>query len=53
MKRRDRKERELDTIKEQIRINKETEVRFEFNYEKKFQGYQDWKKENKIEGIKY
>lgn len=53
LKQRDRKEAELDTLKEQIKINKEAEVRQEFNFEKRLALYKEWKADNKVEGTKY
>lgn len=53
MKKRDQKERDLDTIKEQERCNKECLVRIERGFEKALDSYQQWKKENNIDGLKY
>ena len=53
MKKRDRKEQEIDIAFEHEKINKEGLIRMISTRENIIKRYQEWKKENNIEGIKY
>ena len=53
MKQRDSKEREIDALKEQERINKEQIIRTVNLTKRSLTNYQKWKTDNKIEGLKY
>ncbi len=53
LRRRDLQESHIDTLMEQQKINKEQYIRIEKGYKEAVENYQVWKKDNKVEGIKY
>jgi len=53
MKRRDKQEDHIATLEEQQKINKECAIRIEYGVETAKKDYETWKKENKIEGLRY
>jgi hypothetical protein len=53
LKKRDFKEKEIDTTKEAERINKQTMIRIQNYSNEMLANYQIWKTENKVPGIKY
>lgn len=53
MKRRDKKERELESLQAGIRNNELLAQKHKSNYEFQFKLYQNWKAKEDIQGIKY
>lgn len=50
---RDRKENDLDTVQQKIEASNQGVIRSKEDFQKRLNEYQEWKKENNIEGIKY
>lgn len=50
---RDRKERKLFTIEEQMKAQELTRIKMQTHFDKELVKYQEWKKEHNINGIKY
>lgn len=53
LQKRDFKEADIDTVKQAMLYNELQKEKFKFHYEEKLQNYQKWKKDNKLEGLKY
>lgn len=53
MKKRDKHENDLDTKAEKITALNQTIIRSTDDFQKALALYQDWKTQNKVEGIKY
>ena len=52
-KKRDKKETALGALQEQQNLNKQAVVRIETAFQKKLAQYQQWLKDNEIEGLRY
>lgn len=50
---RDKKEREIDTVVEAEKVNEDQAIRIQSEKSSMIREYQIWKKEHDIEGIKY
>jgi hypothetical protein len=50
---RDKREKDLKTLKEQIKIMEQTAIRQDFHYTEKLEQYQQWKKDNDCPGIHF
>lgn len=53
LKARDKKEARLTTLKHQITIHDEHKHRMQVYFDKELAAYQEWKTENKMEGLIY